>query len=502
MIYNVGIYARLSREDKGSGIENQISMLTKFVRMMPNWVITRTYIDDGVSGATFNRRGFRDMMEDVRNGIINLVLVKDLSRFGRNYLEAGRYLEEELPTLGCRFVAIGDNIDTEKGESDIIPFLNAINDFYVRDVSRRIKSVNRARAQDGQWLTGIPPYGYERSQTERGRLVIDSYVASIVRQMFEMRAAGMGYTAIAGALNKQSVPPPRLHYFQKQRRATSSHCAAIWTSRTVKLILQKEVYAGHMVSLKSSTRSHRDKRRVWHDERDWIRVENTHPPIVSQKLWDKVQAINQASKKFCSNNQPHASLFAGLLICSDCGAKMGVHHRTNYQCSTYERSGRAACSTHHITENTLKSLVCEHIKDKSRQITLDENAMLAKLTAMKKDSLAIIANQRRRLEREIRLLEVQMEQVFENKVAGSVTVEQFSTDITKLDGQHSVLKNRLELLEQASTETNWKSLVKQKSTHIEVDRELLVMLIERIIVGARKDSTQTIEIIYRYEGKS
>ena len=165
-LYNVGIYIRLSKEgaayDRGESqsIENQQAMLSKFISMMPGWVEKRTYIDDGATGGHFNRQGFQDMMIDVRKGEVNLILVHDLSRFGRNYIEAGKYLEEELPALGCRFVAIADGIDTESGENDILPFLNAINDFYLKDISDKIKATFQLKAKKGHKLTGTAPYGY------------------------------------------------------------------------------------------------------------------------------------------------------------------------------------------------------------------------------------------------------------------------------------------------------------------------------------------------------
>jgi len=186
-LYNVGIYIRLSKENAGRvgndsmSIETQQIMLSKFVDMMPGWVETRTYIDNGASGGNFDRQGFQDMMNDVRSGIINLVLAKDLSRFGRNYLEAGRYLEDELPSLGCRFVALSDGIDTETGENDIMPFLNAMNDHYLKSMSEKIKAAFVIKAQNGQRPLGIPPFGYMKSPADKSRLVIASIEAARAR---------------------------------------------------------------------------------------------------------------------------------------------------------------------------------------------------------------------------------------------------------------------------------------------------------------------------------
>jgi len=294
-LYKVGIYARLSQDNKHctdlTSIENQTAILTKFINTMPGWIHEKTYIDRGASGASFDRYGFKTMMEDVRNGIINLVLVKDLSRFGRNYLEAGRLLEEELPLLGCRFVALSDGIDTENSGNDIMPLLNIINDFYVRDASRRIKSVLMAKAKAGHKLGGTAPYGYIRSPADNTKLIIDNYAAGIVRRIFELRANGMVCAKIAGELNKGGVLPPRLYFFKRCGKEPKGKFSETWTMRTIKLILNNEIYIGNTVSMKRGTRSYRDKREVRHDKCKWIRVEGTHAPIVDIETWENAQSV-------------------------------------------------------------------------------------------------------------------------------------------------------------------------------------------------------------------
>jgi len=278
-MYNVGCYVRRSRNsEKSDSIENQRSLLSQFISMKPGWLETRTYIDDNATGANFNRKGFRDMMEDIRQGVINLVLVKDLSRFGRNYLETGKYLEEELPALGCRFVVLGDNIDTEKnGDSDFMAILNIMNDFYLRNLSDKVRAVLATKARDGQKITGAAPYGYTRNPQERTRLIPNEN-AQIIHRIFEERAKGTSCYAIAENLNKDSVLSPK---------------GVTWQKRTIKLILQNEAYIGNTVSLKRKVSSYRDKREVWRDETEWVRVENTHTPIIDVELWQAVQAINK-----------------------------------------------------------------------------------------------------------------------------------------------------------------------------------------------------------------
>ncbi len=529
-LYNVGTYIRLSQEDKGMSqfnkesvsVENQRAMLSEFISHMPNWIETRIYIDEGVSGGNFNRKGFQDMMDDVRHDIINLVLVKDLSRFGRNYLEAGRYLEEELPALGCRFVALSDGIDTENGENDIIPFLNAINDFYIRDVSDRIKAVILAKAKDGQKICGAPPYGYNRNSNERGKLVVDEDAALIVRRIFELRAKGIGYTSIAGVLNKEGILSPRAYYFYKQGKenkaalGTAQACASMWGVRSVKLILNNELYIGHTISLMRGTRSHRDSRTYLRDESEWIRVENTHIPIVDTRMWETVREMNQTAKEKTSNAKPpQPCLFSGLLVCPDCGAKMGYLSKY-YCCRTYYRSGNAVCSPHRIKEKDLQDIILNHIKQAAQQISLSEGVMLdslkTKLVQGYKTNKSTIAKQKQALEQRLYALESQIDQLYEDKVSGIISAETFMALVGNIETTRVEVESTLRALNQTHQEAEaklgeidkWASLIKEKSTSIEVDRELLDALIGKIEIGEKSlidgQVHQNLKIFYKYVG--
>ncbi|MCL2202543.1 MAG: recombinase family protein [Defluviitaleaceae bacterium] len=549
-IYNVGIYARLSQENKNKAnvnpsgcppilaapdedsvsIENQIFMLTQFINMMPGWIETRTYIDDGASGSNFQRQGFIDMMEDVRSGVINLVLVKDLSRFGRNYLEAGRYLEEELPALGCRFVAISDNIDTETGETDIMTFLNAINDYFVRNTSDRIKSVMLAKAKDGQKLSGAVPYGYDRNPNARTRLIVDEYAAAVVRKVFALRVEGMGYNAIAGVLNKEGITPPRRYYFQRRERSSLRSPASLgcaWTNRTIKLMLCNEIYLGHTVSMKRGTRSYRDSRAYYRDESEWVRVENTHPPLVDIVTWNKVQRLNKVAKETSANHQEsQQSLFSGLLICLGCNSKMGYTKRMEtkkdgrivdfgaYVCQTYMRSGCVVCSSHRINERSLKALVISNVREAASKVTCDEAAMYESLQRIllgeRKAKKAEMAKEKRRLEQQLYGFDNRIAKLYDARAEGLLAPEDFYTYISEIEMQREAMEKRLssmgELLREVEANVNdiskWISLIKDKSATDEVDRDLLESLIDRIEIGGREASdgvpSQIVRIFYKY----
>lgn len=513
-LYNVGIYIRLSQEDKGMrltdresvSVENQRIMLSGFVYHIPNWTLTRIYVDEGVSGSNFNRKGFQDMIVDARRKIINLVLVKDLSRFGRNYLEAGKYLEEELPVLGCRFVALSDGIDTEDGDNDIIPFLNAINDFYIRDVSNRIKSVIVAKAKEGHKICGATPYGYCRNPNERGKLIVDEDAAVTVKRIFALRATGMGYTAIAGVLNNDGILSPRAHYFGRQRKENQAvvgspqGCASMWGVRSVKLILNNELYIGHTISLIRGTRSHRNSKTYFRNKSEWIRVENTHTPIIDTQTWETVQTLNQKGKEKTSTARPpQPCLFSGLLICPDCGAKMGYLSKY-YCCLTYYRSGNAMCSPHRIKEKDLQDIILSHVKQAAQQISLNEGAMLdnlkTKLVTGYKKSKTDITKQNQDLEQHLYCLDNQIDRLYEDKVSGSISTETFAALVCKIEESRAEVESELESLRQTYQEAEtkladidrWASLIKEKSTTLEVDRGLLDALIDKIEIGEKSVS--------------
>jgi len=535
--YSVGKYIRLSQESTGyhrsgddsASIENQDDMLTKFISMMPGWIETRTYVDDGASGAHFNRQGFKDMMEDVRTRVINLVIVKDLSRFGRNYLEAGRYLEEELPALGCRFIALTDGIDTETGDNDILPFLNAINDFYVRDASERIKSIVRAKAMDGHRIAGLAPYGYCRNPNERSRLIIDSYAAEVVRKAFALRVKGMSYAKVAGEMNKEGILPPRLYYFVRQSRETKSVTTKTWTIRTVKLMLNNETYIGNTISLKRGTRSYRDSREYKRDKSEWIRVENTHPAIIEAEIWDKVQQLNCAAKeKAAKYKESQQSLFSGLIICPDCNSKMGYFSRkktkkdgrvvnfASYGCRTYTRSGQTVCSLHNISEKNLKVIALRHIREISANSTLDSwrivESLKERLFTSHNTDKSTIAKEIRHLEQQLHMIDNRIEQLYEHKIGGIISNDEFTVDINAAEANRTTVDGRLKLLTIAAGEAQDKlndinkcaALVKEKSTLEEVDREMLEAFIDKIEIGQHTVingvATQDVRIFYKYVG--
>lgn len=534
-LYNVGAYVRLSkdsvayRKDESLSIENQKYLLSKFISLMPGWMERKYYIDDGFSGGSFDRPAFQEMMEDVRQGHINLVLVKDLSRFGRNYLEAGQLLEQELPSYGCRFVSLSEGIDTENGEDDIIPFLNAMNDHYLKNLSERIKSVLTAKAKDGQKLSGYAPYGYRRMRENHTRLEIDPYAAEIVRRIYELRTQGLGYAKIASVLNEDKVLAPRLYYYASQNREPPKNVTKLWFSQTVRVILRNEVYIGNTVAFKLATRFYRDNTAVARPSEDWIRVNHTHEPIIDTELWKNVQALDASNRKIYGNSRvPIKSLFSGLLVCAGCGKTLiggsETHTRktgkkvtyNHYHCRTYSLTGGSVCTRHTIYELSLKQVVLAHIHEQAKTLELNEAAMMEELKhrligqdafKMKDRKIEI-----RTLKRRIHKLEAMVVKLYEDRAFGIVPEDVFLESLETLDLEKQEKEKRLAAIEQTQNSVTekvsdiqqWAQCIRKKANFDDIDREVLENLIEKIEVGERvlegRTKNQSIKIFYRFVG--
>lgn len=525
-LYNVGVYIRLSMEDAAydsDSIENQREMLSLFIDQMPGWVLHKNYVDNGYSGGNFHRPGFLEMMQDVRGGKVNLVLVKDLSRFGRNYLEAGRYLEEELPALGCRFVALSDGIDTENGETDIMPFLNAMNDYYIKNLSDRIRSVIHAKMRDGQkW--GRISYGYCRDPQNHAHLVIDEETAAVVRRLFQMRRSGMGIYNIVKTLNAEGIMSPMVYRQSHQLEKESRSPHKKWIQCTIRKMLRDEIYIGTAAQRKNKMASYRERREVRCPPEDWLRVENAFPPIIDRETWDAVQEVNrQASEDNPQYQTSKRNLFTSLVTCQDCGKTMTASrsYYTNqdgqklvnlyYHCRTFSVTAGSSCTSHAISELELKELVLGAVHQFAAQISLDENAMLKSLTGrlISTSSISKAGAQKevRRLRQELRKLEAAMSTLYEDWAGGTLTEGTFSQRMEQYETQRQANEQRLTLWEQTEQQALEKQadierrieLIRANANATDIDRDLLESLVEKIEVGACGPQRE-VQIHYRFVG--
>ena len=377
--YNACIYARLSRDDgdklESDSIINQKALIRDFLSKHPEIHAVSEKTDDGYSGVNFDRPAFQEMMEDIRSGKINCVVVKDLSRFGRNYIEAGNYIERVFPFLGVRFIAINDNYDSlDRNQSDslIIPFKNLINDAYCKDISVKIRSQLEIKRKKGQFIGAFAAYGYLKDEEDHNKLVVDTYASEIVRAIFKWKIQGMSQGRIANKLNMQGVLCPmeyKLSLGMKVQTNFRVHKKALWSSKTVTRILINEIYSGVLVQGKVGTPNYKIKKIMPRDEADWIRVEGVIPVIIDRDMFDSVQMILAKDIRIAPEEDVVYPL-SGFVKCADCGQNMvrksynaGGKSYSYFICST--RKAGKGCSTHSISEEKLMDVVLQMV---SKQI--------------------------------------------------------------------------------------------------------------------------------------
>ncbi len=531
MNYQVGAYLRLSRDDERDGeslsIENQRGIVLDYIQKK-GWDLIDVYIDDGLTGTNFERPNFQRMIDDVRNGHINCIVVKDLSRFGRNYIQIGEYTDYLFPSLGCRFIAINDGIDTLEKENELMPFKNLINEWYSRDQSKKVKSAKVARAKSGHFMGAYAPYGYIKNPNGQPPLLVDEAVAHVVKRMFEMRAQGKGYRTIATALNEDKITPPREYYYQTVGKPNPKNSLKVWSDVVVRAVLHNEAYIGNMVQMRIGTTSYKNKKIVNRPPEDWVRVENTHEPIISKELWEIAKSLSDKGSLGRSNKDGQMSLFSGLLRCADCGASMKMArdsnvnkdgHRNNhhaYICCKYSQAGKAACSPHRTLESIFVELVKSDIQEKMKQIKLDEKALVAQIREKKQaDSTAeqkAAKKQLQGLQHRLSELERLIRKLYEEMVLGDIpreTVLEMMDRYKKEQTQKQALAEQLmeqqsHAIEVESEIQEWVSLIRSCMKVETLDRELLIKLIDKIVVGQKKEVdgvlTQEITIYYNLVG--
>ena len=360
------LYCRLSRDDEFSGdsvsIQTQKAMLSQYAEEK-GFLNCEFFVDDGYSGTNFNRPDFKRMLAMVEKGQVGTVIVKDLSRLGRNYLMTGNYTEILFPEYKVRFIAINDNVDSEMGDNEFAPFKNIINEWYAKDCSRKVKSAFKTKALKGEYTGGYPAYGYKKDPDDRHHLIPDDH-AIVVKTMFRLALEGTSCFHIAKRLESEKVPTPRAYLmdeFGKYKANDRVKHPYAWSKTTVYNILSNPIYLGKLVSLRYQTRSFKDKRIVPRNEDEWITVEGTHEALVDQSTFDAVQErikIRQQASWADSDN-----IYRGLLICADCKQRMVFSARTgrrskgNFCCNKHRRYGGKECSAHYITLEQIEQII-------------------------------------------------------------------------------------------------------------------------------------------------
>ncbi len=532
MIYRVGAYLRLSRDDERQGeslsIENQRTIVLDYIKRQ-GWELIDTYIDDGLTGTNFDRPNFQRMIDDVRIGKINCIVVKDLSRFGRNYIQIGEYTDYLFPSLGCRFIAINDAVDTIEKENELMPFKNLINEWYSRDQSKKVKSARIARAKNGYYMGSFAPYGYVKNTEEKPSLLVDEKVAYVVKRMFEMRASGLGYRAIATALNKDNILPPRAYYYETVGKECPNRHPQYWASEVVRAILCNEVYIGNLVQMRIGTVSYKNRKIINKDESEWVRAVGTHEPIVAKELWEKVQIYNVRRKYAKANKEGKLSLFAGFLECEDCGMPFKFVRDTNtkkdgtksqnhaYICRKYASAGPIACTSHRIAEKILEELVKEELREIVKQVTMNEKSIIADIKKNQEytneQEQKIITKELVKVKNRITELDKLTGNLYEEMILGDIPRDTVKAMIDKYQ-KEKVDKNKMQIeLEQKLTHSKkvdddiqeWVNFIRKCKNIETLDRDILHSLVQKIIIGQKKKvdgvEKRDITIIYNFLGK-
>jgi len=523
--YKVGIYVRLSNEDSRAGesvsVENQKLMLMKHVKEM-GWDLQEIYQDDGFTGTNQNRPAFQRMMADVKQGFINTILIKDLSRLGRNYLEVGNLAEVFLPEHGCELISLNEKLD------DMMVFRNWFNEQHSKSTSKKVRAAKRICAENGKYLGTYAPYGFKKNPDNRHKLIIDESTAPVVRRIFEMRAKGTAARSIMIALNDDAVTPPQEYYYQNKNKKNPRRTNGLWSESVVKAILRNEVYIGNMVQGKVGTVSYKNNKMISKPKEEWVRAENTHKPIISHELWERVQALLDKNVKTRRHKDGGSHLFSSILYCADCGYKFrgqverkdrpdkSEYRRNYYTCGNYARSGKAACTLHSISENILAEIVAEHIRKHAKLVERNEESIIeAIVTAQNNESTSYKAAYQGEAEahkKQIDKLDLLIENLYNDKVTGVVSEDMFKRYVAKYEQERI---DRLQLLEtltkriqaikhNSDNAETWVKLIKQYSQLETLEPDTILLLIDRVIVGESQlignERVRDISILYNYVG--
>ena len=526
--YDVGIYLRLSKDDKNGHLEsmsisNQRKVLVDYVTEK-GWNLVEEYIDDGYSGTNFERPGFKRMIKDALKGHINCIITKDLSRLGRNYIKTGYYTDEFFVENDIRYIAINDGIDTMQDNNDMAAFHHVLNEIYPKEVSKKVRQIKRKNAEQGMFMGSQAPYGYKKSPEDKHILIIDDEAALIVKRLFNEFAMGDSARMIADRLNKEKVNSPRFYHYEKIGRENPLKSEKnVWGSSTVLQLLRNQVYIGNMVQGKRRCASFKTKKMKTVAPENWIVVENTHEAIVEKELWDRVHTLMNSKSRVVKTKKKTIGLFAGILKCSDCGSplaymrkKMAHGEKGFYRCSRYNNNGSEACTTHYIEENDLCEFVLDDIR-KYAVITESEKENIAKrLISLKKRNIKcetkVLQSQINSAEKRLSSIKSAIKNLYIDKCNGSLPEEVFKSMLDDFLIEQAELEEKLpkmnkelyEISNRVDEVNEWINLISNFAEIETLTRPIITELIDKITVSERVirngEWEQAIDINYRFVG--
>lgn len=528
--YKAALYCRLSVDDGNFGgsvsIETQKILLEQYCK---DHKITdyKFYCDDGCSGTNFDRPSFKKMLSDIDEGKINLVIVKDLSRFGRNYVEAGMYVQR-FTDSNIRFIAADDNYDSLVNSDDLLfPIKNVVNEMYARDVSKKTKAAKKAKARDGQFIGSKAPFGYKIDPNDRHHLIVDEPAAQVVKRIFRLASEGVGYNKMAKIFREEKVLTP-IAYFNLNNpdyfKSDYWRKEFDWHVTSIRAILNNEVYLGKLVYGKQRNKSMKSKEKVRNPKEDWIVVENCHEPIITQELWDTVHKILNAKHRPAKAGE--VQMFARLLYCSDCGhcltysqkqRKDGSYHGA-YSCWMYKTHGKEYCASHYITFDTIYELVLIDIQRNLFQYRKNtdkfKSILSRKYQSDSQKQAEQITLEYEQKQKRCEELDKIISRLYEDNVLGRIGDERYesmsqSYELEQVEIKKAlpILKSKIdELKRQSDCADNFINVIKKYTIIDKLDAAILNELIDKIVVHHKEQAEdgrtfQQIEIYYRFVGK-
>ena len=498
------LYCRLSRDDEQDGlsgsIKNQQAILEKYAQEN-GFKNTRVFIDDGWSGTNFARPAFTEIMELAEKGRIGTLIVKDHSRLGRNRLIVGQLLEEGFDSLGVRYIAIMDNIDTAKGISDLVPMQDLFNEWHAKNTSQKVRNVFKSKGMSGAPLTTNPPYGYLKDPESKNGWIVDEEAAKIVRQIFAWCVDGLGPTQIAKHLKAAKVPTPTEHWSNIGRNCSNLPAVPYnWCSDTVANILSKQEYCGDTVNFRSTTKSFKNKKKIERPPEEWQIFKNTHPAIIDREVFALVQELRKHRRR--PTKSGIVSPFSGLLYCADCGEKLYYSVTNNYKreqayffCSSYRKNSEV-CSAHYIREKVVEQIVLESMQRILLNVQAFEKEFARKqmdcYTEDKKKQLAAKYRELSRAKKRIAEIDTLIQKIYEDNASGKLSDERYATLSLSYEEEQKTLKAAVpELQSFLETETDkTESLqrfiqkVKQITELKVLTPELIHEFVDKIVVYA------------------
>ena len=529
---NIGItaiYCRLSRDDgtetESNSIGNQKKMLTQKAKEL-GLTNTKYYVDDGFTGTNFNRPAFQELLDDIEMGYISVVIVKDLSRLGRDYVSVGHYTDNYFPEHNVRFIAVNDMVDSDEGENEIAPFKNVMNEMYARDISRKVRSAHRIRGNMGEPLSQ-PPYGYMKSPENKKKWIIDTEAAEVVRDIYRMCLDGMGNEAIAGELQRREILIPMAYWQSKGLNRGGKKTQPNpykWCKTTVQKILCQQEYCGDVINFKTYSKNFKNKTRIDNPVENWKIFRDVHEPIIDRDTWETVQKLTARTKRRAPKKEnARKHIFSGLIRCADCGSNMSYHTNTvnkdihYFSCSNYVKDTRGTCQArHYIRADALEQIVILELKRLAIMLQQDEK-LLAEI--LEKKTNKDFYNEKKYLEGELQKAIVRQqtvaslyEKLYEDNATGKVTDEWFTHMSHKYEVERAELKVKVfNLREQVA---NMQTVQHSKDMFIGAVRKFLDMdtitapliheLIDHIDVyeaeGKGKNKTQRVVIHYNLVG--